>query len=91
MTTDYTGHVDPQGEPSTRTLPRISITKMSVGSMDNNTYLLTCRQTGDALLIDAADENEKILDLLGVGPDRPRLRSIVTTHSHGDHWQALGA
>lgn len=91
MTTDYTGHVDPQGEPSTRTLPRISITKMSVGSMDNNTYLLTCRQTGDALLIDAADENEKILDLLGVGPDRPRLRSIVTTHRHGDHWQALPA
>jgi len=48
-------------------------------------------RTGDAVLIDAADDSARIADLLGVGPDRPRLRSIVTTHSHQDHWQALGA
>jgi glyoxylase-like metal-dependent hydrolase (beta-lactamase superfamily II) len=88
---DYTGHVEPRGEPATRELTDISITKMSVGPMDNNTFLLVCKRTGDALLVDAANDNQRISDLLGDGPDRPRLRSIVTTHSHYDHWQALGA
>ncbi|WP_229673808.1 MBL fold metallo-hydrolase [Nakamurella endophytica] len=69
----------------------MTITKMSVGPMDNNTYLLVCRTTGDALLIDAAADADRIADLLGAGADRPRLRSIVTTHRHQDHWQALGA
>ncbi|GGL91052.1 Zn-dependent hydrolase [Nakamurella endophytica] len=87
----YTGHVDPRGEAATRTLPAVTITKMSVGPMDNNTYLLVCRTTGDALLIDAAADADRIADLLGAGADRPRLRSIVTTHRHQDHWQALGA
>ncbi|MGI8414818.1 MAG: MBL fold metallo-hydrolase, partial [Nakamurella sp.] len=86
---DYTGHVEPGGAAATRELPAITISKMSVGPMDNNVYLLVCRTTGDATLIDAANDNERILDLLGDGPERPRLRSIVTTHRHGDHWQAL--
>jgi glyoxylase-like metal-dependent hydrolase (beta-lactamase superfamily II) len=87
----YTGHVEPQGPPVTRVLPDITISKLSVGPMDNNVYLLVCVHTGDALLIDAANDSERIADMLGTGPDRPRLRSIVTTHSHQDHWQALGA
>lgn len=86
---DYTGHVEPGAAAVTRELADITISKMSVGPMDNNTYLLICRSTGDATLIDAANDNERILDMLGVGPNRPRLRSIVTTHRHGDHWQAL--
>lgn len=89
VSNEYTGHVEPHGDAAVRDLPDISITKMSVGGMDNNTYLLVCKRTGDALLIDAASDNERIADLLGDGPDRPRLRSIVTTHRHGDHWQAL--
>ena len=87
----YTGHVDPRGAPVTRELTDITITKMSVGPMDNNTYLLIDRATGDGLLVDAANDNVRISDMLGDGPDRPRLRSIVTTHSHRDHWEALGA
>lgn len=90
-TTEYTGHVEPGGPAALRTLPAVTIAKLSVGPMDNNAYLLVCRTTGDALLIDAAAEPERILDLLGDGPDRPRLRSIVTTHRHDDHWQALPA
>ena len=88
---EYTGHVEPGGAAATRELTDITITKLSVGPMDNNTYLLVCRRTGDGLLIDAANDNQRISDLLGDGPTRPRLRSIVTTHSHSDHWQALGA
>lgn len=88
---EYTGHVQPGGDAIRRTLDALTITKLSVGSMDNNTYLLVCRNTGEALLIDAAAEPERISDLIGHGSGRPTLRTIVTTHQHGDHWQALGA
>jgi glyoxylase-like metal-dependent hydrolase (beta-lactamase superfamily II) len=52
---------------------------------------LVCRSTNEALLIDAANDPERLSDLIGSSPDRPTLRTIVTTHQHGDHWQALGA
>ncbi|HEV2779395.1 MAG TPA: MBL fold metallo-hydrolase [Actinophytocola sp.] len=88
---DYTGHVDPGGPATRRTLDRLVITKISVGPMDNNAYLLVCRETQDALLIDAAADPERLSDLIGHADDRPTLRTIVTTHQHPDHWQALGA
>ncbi|MHA6799939.1 MBL fold metallo-hydrolase [Bounagaea algeriensis] len=86
---DYDGHVEPGGAPARRELAGLSITKISVGPMDNNAYLLVCRNTGDALLIDAANDSERLVDLLGHDDERPRLRTIATTHQHGDHWQAL--
>jgi glyoxylase-like metal-dependent hydrolase (beta-lactamase superfamily II) len=76
---EYTGHVEPAGAPAKRTLPGLTITKLSVGPMDNNAYLLVCTASNEALLIDAANAA------------RPALRTIVTTHQHADHWQALGA
>jgi glyoxylase-like metal-dependent hydrolase (beta-lactamase superfamily II) len=88
---DYDGAVEPGGPAQRRTLDALTITKISVGPMDNNAYLLVCRTTGEALLIDAANDAERLMDLLGHGPDRPDLRTIVTTHRHRDHWQALGA
>lgn len=88
---DYTGHVEPGGDAARRTLNALTITKLSVGSMDNNTYLLVCRAQNQALLIDAAADPDRISDLIGHGPDRPALRTVVTTHQHADHWQALGA
>lgn len=87
----YTGHVEPGGAATRRQLDALTITKLSVGPMDNNAYLLTCRRTGDALLIDAANDPERLADLLGHDNERPRLRTIVTTHGHQDHWQALGS
>ena len=88
---DYTGHVSPGGPAARRTLADLIITKLSVGPMDNNAYLLTCRATNEALLIDAAADPARLSDLIGHGPDRPTLRTIVTTHQHADHCQALGA
>jgi len=88
---EYNGAVEPGGPAQRRTLNALTVTKISVGPMDNNAYLLVCQTTGEALLIDAANEAERLMDLLGHGPDRPDLRTIVTTHRHGDHWQALGA
>ncbi|MDQ3153177.1 MAG: MBL fold metallo-hydrolase [Actinomycetota bacterium] len=87
---DYTGHVDNGGAAVRRELGALTVTKLSVGPMDNNAYLLTCRSSGEALLIDAANDAERLLELVGAGDDRPDLRTIVTTHRHGDHWQALG-
>ncbi|HVV10278.1 MBL fold metallo-hydrolase [Amycolatopsis sp.] len=88
---EYTGHVEPGGDAARRTLGALTITKLSVGPMDNNTYLLVCRAQNEGLLIDAAADPERISDLIGHGPDRPALRTVVTTHQHPDHWQALGA
>lgn len=88
VTDSYSGHVEP-GTPARRTLPGAAIIKISVGPMDNNAYLVTCTQTGESLLIDAANDPEQLVAL--VGEQAPKLALIVTTHQHFDHWQALEA
>jgi glyoxylase-like metal-dependent hydrolase (beta-lactamase superfamily II) len=55
--------------------------------MDNNAYLISCSQTGETLLIDAANDAPILLDL--VERYAPTLTLIVTSHQHQDHWQAL--
>ena len=81
----YTGNVTVGGPPDSRELPGLSVTKLAVGPMDNNAYLLRDLRTGDALLIDAAAEADRLIELIG---DTPVTR-IVTTHKHADRWQAL--
>jgi len=66
-------------------LTDLMISKAAVGPMNNNAYLLRCRATGEQLLIDAANEPETLLQLIG----DDGIASVVTTHRHGDHWQAL--
>lgn len=64
---------------------QVEITKTVVGPYENNVFVVRCRVTGDALLIDAANEHELLLELcqsLGV-------RSVVETHGHWDHIQAV--
>ncbi len=87
--TDYTGRVSPGGPAMRRELDALAISKVSVGPMDNNAYLLVCSHTGDALLVDAANEPDRLLDLVDHEVDRERLATVVTTHLHADHWQAL--
>jgi glyoxylase-like metal-dependent hydrolase (beta-lactamase superfamily II) len=88
---DYTGHTDPGGPAIRRTLGGLAVSKVSVGPMDNNAYLLVCTATREAVLVDAANEPERLVDLIGHGDDRPNLHTLVTTHRHPDHWQALAA
>jgi len=83
----YTGNVSVGGPAQTREVTGLEIIKVAVGPMDNNAYLLRCTSTGELLLIDAANEPETLLSLIGGTP----LATIVTTHRHGDHWQALKA
>lgn len=85
MAVTYTGNVTPNGAPDVRELPDLIISKLSVAPMDNNVYLLRCRETGDQVLIDAANEPAHILELIGHGG----LSTVVTTHQHRDHWSAL--
>ncbi|GAA0464849.1 hydrolase [Paractinoplanes deccanensis] len=79
----YTGDVTVGGPADVRDLGALTITKVAVGPMENNAYLL--RSGGEQLLIDAANEAGTLLGLIGDGG----LATVVTTHRHGDHWQAL--
>jgi glyoxylase-like metal-dependent hydrolase (beta-lactamase superfamily II) len=82
----YTGNVSVGGPADVRELPGLVISKLAVGPFDNTAYLLRCTATDEQLLVDAAAEPERLLDLVGDGG----LQSVVTTHAHPDHWQALG-
>jgi len=83
----YTGEVKPGGAPDVRELAELTITKLAVDEkMSNNCYLLTCRSTGENLLVDAADQPESLFQLADGS-----LATIVTTHQHWDHHRALKA
>jgi glyoxylase-like metal-dependent hydrolase (beta-lactamase superfamily II) len=65
----------------------VEVHRLVVGPYDNNVFVIRCRATGDAVLIDAANEHEKLLELctqLGV-------RRVLETHGHWDHIQAIPA
>ena len=82
----YTGEVSPGGPAQTREAGRLSITKLAVDpEMSNNCYLLRCTETGEQVLVDAAAEPERLLELIGSAG----LSSVVTTHQHWDHHRAL--
>ena len=81
----YSGMVRVGGPADVHELTDLVISKVAVGPMENNAYLLRCRATGEQLLIDAANEPETLLRLIGDAG----LAGVVTTHRHGDHWQAL--
>src|SRR2546426_691995 len=61
--------------------------KISVGPMDNNVYVVRCKQTGDAVLLDAANEHDRLLELC----QRLNVRKVLETHGHWDHIQAVPA
>jgi glyoxylase-like metal-dependent hydrolase (beta-lactamase superfamily II) len=61
------------------------VRKIEVGTMENNTYVLECPETHDALLIDACFEPDVIIEKASGA----NIVAIVQTHGHGDHIQAL--
>lgn len=83
----YTGDVVPGGPSDLRDLGKLTIRKCSVGDLDNNCYLLTCADTKEQLLIDAAADPDRLQRLVGEGSKH--LTMIVTTHRHADHTGAL--
>ena len=63
----------------------LEIHKVVVGPMDNNVFVIRCKQTGEGLLIDAANEHELLLDLC----KQLNVQSVIETHGHWDHIQAV--
>jgi glyoxylase-like metal-dependent hydrolase (beta-lactamase superfamily II) len=82
----YTGKVKPGGTPDVRELQWLIITKVAVDDqMSNNCYVLRCRQTDEQVLIDAAADGPRLLEVVGASG----LTTVVTTHQHWDHHRAL--
>jgi len=71
-------------------LDELVIRRVAVGPMDNNAYLLTERG-GAQLLVDAADEPDRLVALLQEGSGSASLDGLVTTHRHPDHHRALAS
>ena len=66
---------------------QLEIHKLVVGPYDNNVFVLRCKATGDAVLLDAANEHEKLLELA----QSLNVRRVLETHGHWDHIQAVPA
>lgn len=65
----------------------LEVHKLVVGPLDNNVFVIRCRHTGDAVLLDAANEHDKLLELCR----RLGVRTVLETHGHWDHIQAVPA
>ncbi len=74
-------------EPLHYTDDRVEITRVVVGPMDNNVYVVRCRRTGESVLIDAANQADLVLELCR----NLNVRRVLTTHGHQDHIQAVPA
>jgi glyoxylase-like metal-dependent hydrolase (beta-lactamase superfamily II) len=61
--------------------------KTVVGPYENNVYVVRCRTSGEAILVDAADEHDHLLDV----SRRLGVKSVIETHGHHDHIQAVPA
>ncbi|MGI8491541.1 MAG: MBL fold metallo-hydrolase [Acidimicrobiales bacterium] len=64
---------------------RAEIHSLVVGPVDNNVFVLRCKETGEAVLIDAANEHDKLLELCR----RLGVVKVLETHGHWDHIQAV--
>jgi len=61
------------------------IHKLVVGPVDNNVFVLRCKESGEAVLLDAANEHDKLLELC----KRLNVGRVLETHGHWDHIQAV--
>ena len=65
----------------------VEIHKVVVGPYDNNVFVVRCKLSGDAVLLDAANEHEQLLELC----QRLGVTRVLETHGHWDHIQAVPA
>ncbi len=65
----------------------VRVDKLIVGPFENNVFVVRCKRTGDAVLIDAANEHELLLEV----SKATGVRRVLTTHGHWDHIQAVTA
>ncbi|MFV0258589.1 MAG: MBL fold metallo-hydrolase [Acidimicrobiales bacterium] len=65
----------------------VEVHRIVVGPYENNVFVIRCRHTGDAVLLDAANEHDRLLELCR----RLGVRTVLETHGHWDHIQAVPA
>jgi glyoxylase-like metal-dependent hydrolase (beta-lactamase superfamily II) len=63
------------------------IDKLVVGPFENNVFVLRDKATGEAAIVDAANEHELLLEVARA----TGVRRVLTTHGHWDHIQAVTA
>ena len=59
----------------------IKITKINMGTLNNNGYIVVCPETNEGVIIDTPAEPEKILNAIG----DVKIKGILITHRHQDH------
>lgn len=65
----------------------VEIRKYVVGPFENNVFVIRDLGSGEALIIDAANEHELLLEVSRA----TGVRRVLTTHGHWDHIQAVTA
>lgn len=65
----------------------VRIDKVVVGPFENNVFVVRDNATGEAAIVDAANEHDLLLDVSRA----TGVRRVLTTHGHWDHIQAVGA
>jgi len=65
----------------------VRIDKLVVGPFENNVFVVRATGSGEAVLIDAANEHELLLEVARA----TGVRRVLTTHGHFDHIQAVTA
>jgi hydroxyacylglutathione hydrolase len=60
---------------------RLAVATVVVGPLENNVYVAACPRTGRAVIIDPADEADRIL----AATDGLTVQAILITHGHSDH------
>jgi glyoxylase-like metal-dependent hydrolase (beta-lactamase superfamily II) len=65
----------------------VRIEKLVVGPFENNVFVLRCKSSGEAAIVDAANEHELLLEVSRA----TAVSRVLTTHGHWDHIQAVEA
>lgn len=65
----------------------VEVYRVVVGPVDNNVFVVRCKLSGEAVLLDAANEHELLLDMC----QRLGVRKVLETHGHWDHIGAVAA
>jgi len=64
---------------------KAEVHRFVVGPVENNVYVVRCRRTGEATLLDAANEHDRLLRVA----TRLGVTSVLETHGHWDHIGAV--
>lgn len=87
LTEGYTGRLGGRLTGERWTVGPARLSKISVGEMDNNVYIIESTATGDVLLVDAANDAPALIAHLR--DEAPGVKEVLTTHLHADHWIGL--